>query len=265
MAKNILLTVINPNDENQPAFDRGLDSARDMGWGLHLYACATPNTGVTTLEEAEAKVRPLLDGLADQAQNAGVAATTELEVGSDWAAQAVAAAARVSAALIFNNSIDHSSVQRESRPTSDWTLMRLSPCPVLLIKNYHDWKNRKVLGAIKFDSTEAAHIKLNHAVISRTMAMAEGYGADAHFVAAFQDLNHAPDTAELAQTCGVDESHIHAVKGPASQVIRDTAEELDADLIIIGTVARDGIKGRVIGNTCERLLDQTHSDILVLN
>ena len=30
-------------------------------------------------------------------------------------------------------------------------------------------------------------------------------------------------------------------------------------------VARDGIKGRVVGNTCERLLDQTHSDLLVLN
>jgi universal stress protein E len=48
-------------------------------------------------------------------------------------------------------------------------------------------------------------------------------------------------------------------------VIRDVAAELEVDLIIVGTVARDGIKGRVVGNTCERLLDQTHSDLLVLN
>ena len=93
--------------------------------------------------------------------------------------------------------------------------------------------------------------------------MAKGFGSDAHFVTAFQDLNHAPEASELAQICGVDEAHIHIKKGATADVIRDVAAELDVDLIIVGTVARDGIKGRVIGNTCERLLDQTHSDILV--
>jgi universal stress protein E len=29
-------------------------------------------------------------------------------------------------------------------------------------------------------------------------------------------------------------------------------------------VGRDGIKGRVVGNTSEKLLDQTHSDLLVI-
>lgn len=265
MEKNVLLIVVNPNEENQPAFDRGLDSARDLGAALHLYACASQKTGVNSLEEAQAKVQPLLKGLAERAESAGVPVTTELEYGNEWAKQAVAAAARVGAAMIFKNSIDHTSVQRESQPTSDWILMRLSSCPVLLIKNFHDWKNRRVLGAIKFESTEAAHIRLNNAVISRTVAMAGGYGADAHFVVAFQDLNHAPEAAELAQLCGVDENHIHIGRGKTAEVIRQTAEKLDADLIIMGTVARDGIKGRVIGNTCERLLDQTHSDVLVLN
>ena len=51
----------------------------------------------------------------------------------------------------------------------------------------------------------------------------------------------------------------------AAGVIRGVAGQLDVDLIIVGTVKRDGIKGRVVGNTCERLLDQTQSDLLVLN
>ena len=48
-------------------------------------------------------------------------------------------------------------------------------------------------------------------------------------------------------------------------MICETADELEADLIIIGTVGRSGIKGTVIGNTSEKLLDHTQSDLLVLN
>jgi universal stress protein E len=63
----------------------------------------------------------------------------------------------------------------------------------------------------------------------------------------------------------VQQDHVHVRQGKPAQVIRDVAIELDADLIIVGTIGRDGIKGSVVGNTSERLLDQTHSDLLVLN
>ena len=66
--------------------------------------------------------------------------------------------------MIFKNSFDHSAVQRELRPTSDWTLLRRAPCPVLLVKNYHDWKHRRVLAAINPLSTEPAHVKLNNRI-----------------------------------------------------------------------------------------------------
>jgi len=65
--------------------------------------------------------------------------------------------------------------------------------------------------------------------------------------------------------CGVPLEHAHVGEGMAAEVIAETAEELDADLVIVGTVARDGLKGAVIGNTSERLLDHTRADILVLN
>ena len=167
--------------------------------------------------------------------------------------------------MVFKNSFDHSSVQRELRSTSDWALLRMAPCPVLLVKNFHDWKHRKVLAAINPESTDEAHIRLNHQIISAARNFSEAYGSDAHFVAAFHDLNHPPDAAELARTCGASPDHVHLQHGRAADVIRDAATGLDVDLIIVGTVGRDGIKGRVVGNTSERLLDQTHSDLLVLN
>jgi universal stress protein E len=134
-----------------------------------------------------------------------------------------------------------------------------------MVKDFHDWQRRRVLAAINPVSTETAHIKLDHQIISLTQQFGETYGSEAHFVIAFNDLNHPPDAQSIAQNCGVKADHIHLRKGKAADVTRDVAAQIDVDLIIVGTVARDGIKGRVVGNTCERLLDQTHSDPLVLN
>ena len=101
--------------------------------------------------------------------------------------------------------------------------------------------------------------------MSVARSFSEAYGSEAHYVIAFRDLNNPPDAHEIAQTCGSSPELVHIKQGKAADVIRDTAREVDVDLIIVGTVGRDGIKGRTVGNTSERLLDQTHSDLLVLN
>lgn len=265
MAINKILIVIDPTTEQQPAFERGLDSARDTGAELHLYACVNEESGYADAAEAAQKMQPVLDKLAERVTSAGYAAATELEYASEWALQAVAAAQRCNASMIFKNSFDHSSVQRELRPTSDWTLLRMATCPVLMVKDFQDWQHRRVLAAINPAAQEAAHVKLNEDITALAKQLASTYGSDAHFVTAFQDLNHAPEAGKIAAQCDVPPRQIHLKQGKAAEVIRDVAAELEVDLIIVGTVARDGIKGRVVGNTCERLLDQTHSDLLVLN
>jgi universal stress protein E len=265
MALNKIMVVIDPTEDQQPAFERALDSARLTGATLHLYLCVNEESRHASLDDATAALQPGLDALAARARDEGVDTSSELEWAVDWRRQAVIAAARCSASMVFKRSFDHSQVQREIRQTADWTLLRTSPCPVLLVKNFHDWQHRRVLAAINPETTDEAHIRLNHQIISFAGRFTDAYGTDAHFVAAFHDLNHPPDIEDLARDCGAPVDHVHLTHGKAADVIRDTALELDVDLIIVGTVGRDGIKGRVVGNTSERLLDQTHSDLLVLN
>jgi universal stress protein E len=265
MILNTIMVVIDPTTDDQPAFQRALDSARLTGARLHAYLCVDEESGYASEQEARGALQPRLDGLADRAAADEVETATELEWAADWRRQVVTAAARCSASMVFKGSFDHAAVQREIRQTADWTLLRTSPCPVLLVKNYHDWTHRRVLAAIKPDSTDEAHIRLNHQIISMAQGFAGAYGSDAHFVAAFFDLNHPPSAEALARSCGAPVDRVHLGHGKAAEVIRDTAEKLDVDLIVLGTVGRDGIKGRVVGNTSEHLLDQTHSDLLVLN
>jgi universal stress protein E len=265
MALNKILVVIDPTTDRQPAFERGLDSARDTAAVLHLYTCASAEAGYAGIDEALLHLQPKIDMLCARVKEEGFEVTSEVEWATDWARHAVTAAARCGASMMFKTSVEHSAVQRELRQTSDWTLLRLAPCPVLMVKDFKDWKHRRVLAAINPASTESAHIKLDHQIISLAQRLAASYGSEAHFVTAFQDLNHAPDVHKIAAACGAPKEQVHLQHGKAADVIRDLAAQLQVDLIIVGTVARDGIKGRVVGNTCERLLDQTHSDVLVLN
>ncbi len=265
MALSKIMVVIDPTTEQQPAFERGLDSARMTSASLHLYLCVSAENRDADPAAARLEYQPLLDALSARAEAGGVTTVTELEQAVDWRREAVSAAARCGASMVFKGSFDHSSVDRQKRQTADWTLLRTAPCPVLLVKNFHDWQHRRVLAAINPETTDEAHIRLNNQITGVAQSFSSAYGSEAHFVAAYHDLNHAPDRAGLARQCGVPEDRIHLEHGQAADAIRDTAASLDVDLIIVGTVGRDGIKGQVVGNTSERLLDQTHSDMLVLN
>lgn len=265
MVLNKIFVIVDPTVETQPAFERALQSAQMTGTRLHLYTCLTVNEEGDGREQAGQVMAERLELKLKRCLDAGVEAVQELEWGEDWSQQAVRAAARSSASMVFKNSFEHSDVHRGMRPTSDFTLLRLAPCPVLLVKNIRDWEHRRVLAAINMESTDSAHIKLNHLIISFAQNFTEAYGSDAHFVNAYHDSNHPPNEAQLSASCGAPPEHVHVVKGAAAQVISELADKIEADLIIIGTVGRTGIKGQVVGNTSEKILDHTGADVLVVN
>lgn len=265
MSTQKIMAIIDPTCEESPAFDRAMASAEMIHAQLHLYTCLNEISAAKPKDEAIFDAQERLELMARQAEAKGIMATTEADWADDWQHQVVNAAARTSATLVLKDCQLHSEVDRQMRETSDWTLLRLAPCPVLLIKNFSDWGHKKVLGAINTLTTDEAHVRLNNQIISIVRQFAENYGSEAHFVSAFTDKNHEPNKASLATQSGVPESHVHVVNTDPAQAIKTTATSIDADLIVIGTIGRSGIKGRVIGNTSEKILDQTHSDVMVLN
>ena len=60
------------------------------------------------------------------------------------------------------------------------------------------------------------------------------------------------------------EPRIHLVKGRVRKAIPTLAAEIDADLVIMGTVARTGIPGFIMGNTAESVLSQIDCSVLAI-
>jgi universal stress protein E len=272
MSTQRFMVIVDPTLAADPGFERALQAARMCAASLHIYSCvckppfvAEGESVTQALERFQSDAGRVLADLAARAELDGVACTVELGCSTDFRQDMVQAAARAHADLVFKYSFEHGVAQREMRETADWMLMRLSPCPVLMVKNRRDWSTRRVLAAVNFASHDLAHIKLNNQIVAEAQRFAHAYGSEAHFVSAYADQNRAPDREEMARVCGVDVERMHLQQGAAASVIRDTAERIAADLILIGTVARSGLMGTVVGNTAERVLDETLSDVMVLN
>jgi len=58
--------------------------------------------------------------------------------------------------------------------------------------------------------------------------------------------------------------HSHVTQGVAWQEIGLMAQQLNADLIAIGTVGRSGVKGMLLGNTAEKVLDTCDCSMLTV-
>ena len=261
MAFTTYMIVIDPAQELQSALLDVLEPARAMGARLHLYACIDETAPAAAVAAAER----LLEGLAGQAAAAGLAVSSELERDADWQVQAVRAASRCGADLLVKYSFDHSALQRELRATSDWTVLRNAPCPVLLVKHRRRWTRQGVLGAVNFNARDGAHARLNNLVIGATRGFASALGATQYFINACEEGQDVPDAAAIAGRCGVPEQQVFVCAGPPHEAIVSMAETLEVDLIVLGTVGRSGLVGKWIGNTVEKLLDHTHIDILVVN
>lgn len=183
--------------------------------------------------------------------------------------------------------------------STDMHLMRKCPCPVWIIKTNEHSHYRRILAAIDQDPEETVKDVLNRQILEMSASLALAEFSTLHIVhawdlfaesfyrsprASFSDTEVDAMVAEeasarrhwlenLVNTCAakpgkdmVDylKPQLHVIKGDAKHVIPAKAQELDVDLIVMGTVARTGIVGFFMGNTAENILHQIDCSVLTV-
>ena len=53
--------------------------------------------------------------------------------------------------------------------------------------------------------------------------------------------------------------------GKVGQMVAATARKIDADMLVVGTCARRGAGGLVLGNSAERILTKAPCDVLAVH
>jgi universal stress protein E len=196
---------------------------------------------------------------------------------ADWYAAVSRAALRAEADLVIKSTFRHGKLRRLLHSTSDFTIMRHSPAPVLLVRERKSFSGKLILAALDLVSKDEGHIGLNNAVVKNAREMAEFTGLPLHVIAAVParpDFSHllagledhpGGEIAALAESFGVALNHFHVQRGDAKRVIVEKAHALKADIVVLGVSARSGVQGVLVGTTAQKILDKLDCDVLAVN
>jgi universal stress protein E len=68
----------------------------------------------------------------------------------------------------------------------------------------------------------------------------------------------------LAADCGIDADHTHQLPGNTQDILPTFVRSRNAGLVVMGALARWGVKRMLIGSTAERVIDHLPCDILIV-
>jgi nucleotide-binding universal stress UspA family protein len=171
----------------------------------------------------------------------------------------------------------------------DMRLLRKCPCPVWLVKPGTHEKVSCIAAAVDPTDAEPDHQHLNESIIQLGLALARMEGAELHVLHAWAPwgkslLRHklrseefegykkkvrsraAKAFQELLRPYDdrVPLHHRHLVEGEPEEVVPEFVRDREVDVVLMGTVARTGVPGFLIGNTAEMILGRVESSVLAV-
>jgi universal stress protein E len=184
--------------------------------------------------------------------------------------------------------------------SDDMHLLRKCPCPLWLTGPAEKANYSCIVAAVDFEleAPKPADQSLNLQIIELSASLAVSDFAALHLVHVWdapaeimvRSWSSNPNEAGSAYTEGEHRRHqaafdqlrtqleavigteayehlapqFHLHRGSAAGVIPELATKLQADLVVMGTVARTGVAGLLIGNTAETILEQLQCSVLAV-
>lgn len=194
------------------------------------------------------------------------------------------AADSIGADLIIKTSNHETGRSPVLRTPDDWNLLRHAKVPVLLTQTTA-WSTQPIIVAA-VDVYDPEHDDLNVRILKNAEQLTDRLNGELHVVSIFPTLSIWQDEItsiqgytkfrqdieqeifeELANFTQREEVHnykAHAVEGIAPDAMRNLITLLEADLMVLGTKARTGVSGLLLGNTAEKLLHEVACDVLTV-
>lgn len=154
-------------------------------------------------------------------------------------------------------------------PSSVWIVKEehlVPPNVVLAATDFSDVSLKAVKQALRIAQQASAELHLLHIVDSKDVPDVISQVPRGNSLR--QEINEEATRRmdELLDSLAVDRKEIqtHLSWGTPWQEIRRISKHQAADLIVIGTVGRSGIKGLLLGNTAEKVLDTCDCSILTV-
>ena len=295
----ILVTIKELDGKVLPAVLKGAQLAGAYGAELELFHALTSplysdpvlvrTQGLDSLEQdlRQKEVRRRLEAIADRVRVHGI----KVKVSAEWdypAHEAIIRRAQaINADLIV--AARHSSKHRLPwlLQLTDWELIRLSPVPVLLVKNPRPYRHPAVLAAIDPSHAREKPLQLDKEILHVGEALTAALRGTLHAVHAYspypvnvafevltpEDLEVMRVRAQCAaqalfsrglRSARVARARRYLIAREPIGAIAEASRRSQSAIVVMGAISRSGFKRLFIGNTAERILDDLSCDILVV-
>lgn len=265
-----ILVVMDPQRGECLALKRAKLIAGVTQSHLHLLVCDKKQEHAAFLENASASL------IAE-----GYSVSTQQAWHENFYQTVITAQNAEGCGLVIKQHVPSNPLKKALLTPDDWKLLRYSPGPVLMVKTDKPWTGGIILAAVDVGNSDGEHRTLHSGIVSNGYEIASLAQGTLHVISAHPSpmLAAADPTFQLKETIearyrkhceafqaeyDVSDERLHVEEGPADVLIPYIAQKLHAVVTVIGTVARTGLSGALIGNTAEVVLDTLESDVLVL-
>ena len=291
-----ILAVIDPSKEEQIALNRSFELARKSGGQitafLSIYDFSYEMTTMLSREERDAMRDAVISdrkvwisSLIDK-HDANITVDTLVVWHNRPFESIVETVLDRDYDIVIKGTHQHDTLKSVIFTPTDWHLIRKCPVPLLLVKD-HEWPaGGQILAAVNASSEEETHQALNHTILHDAAFLAELIEGNLNLVNAYPGTpvniaieipefnagqytqsvkeHHVKATHKLADKYQIPTSQCHIKEGLPEDVLPQVANQLDAELVVMGTVGRTGISAALIGNTAEHVIDCLNCDLLAL-
>jgi universal stress protein E len=163
---------------------------------------------------------------------------------------------------------------------TDWQLIRHTKIPLLLLTNNPLNKGDTTLIAVDLGASDPTKQRLNDDVIANGKQLAKATGTQLHvayvlripqIVRDMDILNinalvkkaYAEHKQKIAEI-GIEADCMHIISGKPELCLFELACRLKSQYFVIGARQRQGLLGRILGNTAEAILGRMRSNVLVI-
>ena len=243
------------------------------------------NAGLKNIvEDVEESARQAMLRIVEQAREEGITAKPACACGKAWYEMIRTVVQQHHDLLIIGSHRGHRSLNDLILGSTGKRLLRKCPCPVWVTSPSTQGKIRRILAPTDFTTSSDAGIQL-------AQSLATGWNAELHLLhviempfehvlvsrasaeqlAEYREGLRRSEEANFDETLArnglaglVPKTNQHMVAGTASTSILSAIQEMEIDLVVMGTVARSGLTGLLVGNTAEQLLPNLPCSILAL-
>jgi len=297
-----IMCVIDPTTAEQPAMRRAAWLARDVGAELELFVCYYNEYlsgdrlfDSPSLEKARREVigghEKHLEKLAEPLRGSGLIVRTAAIWDHPLYEGIVRHAHAIGANVVFKDTHHHAALTRALLTNTDWNLIRTCPVPLWLVKPHEIADKPVFVAAIDPLNQHDKPAALDDEILVLSKKLAEKSNGEVHAFHSYDPRiavatatanayipvslpfdeiekqmheQHQKRFNEVTEFHGLDDKHAHLVAGLTHEELPIMAEKMNADVIVMGAVARNRWKRLFIGATAERTLEFVPCDLLIV-